>query len=185
MKNYYDILEISPQATRDEIKSAFRAKARKYHPDVNHTLEAEILFKQVNLAAKTLLDDAMRSQYDFAYGFNQKKKEYKTKETYSSFEKKEEKKTYEDFTSSFYAYFKNKCAEPKPGLLLGTRLYNNKIPYFKEGEEYKVTVHEIFTDNQIAVFDCLISDKSGEEIASATVNTYQGDNIEELLESGE
>ena len=60
MKNYYDILEISPEATRDEIKSAFRAKARKYHPDVNHTLEAEILFKQVNLAAKTLLDDTMR-----------------------------------------------------------------------------------------------------------------------------
>ena len=88
-------------------------------------------------------------------------------------------------TIGAYAYFKNKCAEPKPGLLLGTRLYNNKIPYFKEGEEYKVTVHEIFTDNQIAVFDCLIYDKSGEEIASATVNTYQGNNIEELLESGE
>ncbi len=88
-------------------------------------------------------------------------------------------------TIGAYAYFKNKCAEPKPGLLLGTRLYNNKIPYFKEGEEYKVTVHEIFTDNQIAVFDCLIYDKSGEEIASATVNTYQGDNIEELFESGE
>ncbi len=109
MKNYYDILEISPEATRDEIKSAFRAKARKYHPDVNHTLEAEILFKQVNLAAKTLLDDTMRSQYDFAYGFNQKKKE--TKETCNSFEKKEEKKTYEDFTSSFYAYFRNKKKE--------------------------------------------------------------------------
>ena len=88
-------------------------------------------------------------------------------------------------TIGAYAYFKNNCTEPKLGLLLGTRLYNNKIPYFKEGEEYKVTVHEIFTDNQIAVFDCLIYDKSGEEIASATVNTYQGSNIEELVESGE
>ena len=66
MKNYYDILEVLPTATKDEIKSAFRKKARKYHPDVNHTLEAEIIFKQVNLAAKTLLDDNMRSQYDFA-----------------------------------------------------------------------------------------------------------------------
>lgn len=84
-------------------------------------------------------------------------------------------------TIGAYAYFKNNCSEPKPGLLLGTRLYNNKIPYFKEDEEYKVTVHEIFTDNQIAVFDCLIYDKSGDEIASATVNTYQGDNIEELV----
>ena len=69
-----------------------------------------------------------------------------------------------------YAYFKNNCKEPKPGLLLGTRLYNNKIPYFEKNEEYKVTVKEVFTDNKIAAFDCLIYDNSGEEITSAGVN---------------
>ena len=77
-------------------------------------------------------------------------------------------------TIGCYAYFKSKCEEPKPGLLLGTRLYNNKIKYFKEGEEYKVTVSEVFTDNEIVVFDCLIYDTNGEEIASATINAYQG-----------
>ena len=82
-----------------------------------------------------------------------------------------------------YAYFKDNCAEPKPGLLLGTRLYNNKTDYFRDGKEYIVKVHEIFTDNEIVVFDCLIYDKRGVEIASATINAYQGDNIEELLKS--
>ena len=82
-----------------------------------------------------------------------------------------------------YAYFKNDCVEPKPGLLLGTRLYNNKTDYFRDGKEYIVKVHEIFTDNEIVVFDCLIYDKRGVEIASATINAYQGDNIEELLKS--
>ena len=72
-------------------------------------------------------------------------------------------------TIGCYAYFKNQCCEPKPGLLLGTRLYNNKVEYFKEGEEYKV------------VSDCLIYDTCGEEIASATINAYQSDNVMELL----
>ncbi len=85
-------------------------------------------------------------------------------------------------TIGCYAYFKNQCSEPKPGLLLGTRLYNNKIEYFQEGEEYKVTVREVFTDNQIVVFDCLIYDTVGEEIASATINAYQSDNITEFLQ---
>lgn len=84
-------------------------------------------------------------------------------------------------TIGCYAYFKNQCCEPKPGLLLGTRLYNNKVEYFKEGEEYKVTVREVFTDNEIVVFDCLIYDTCGEEIASATINAYQNDNVMELL----
>lgn len=82
-----------------------------------------------------------------------------------------------------YSYFKNNCAEPKLGLLLGTRLYNNKTKYFHEGKEYTVKVHEIFTDNEIVVFDCLIYDKRGVEIASATINAYQGENVKELLES--
>lgn len=84
-------------------------------------------------------------------------------------------------TIGCYAYYKNKCRQPKPGLLLGTRLYNNQIEYFEEGKTYKVKVHEVFTDNEIVVFDCLIYDNEGNEIASATINAYQGENIEELL----
>ena len=44
-----------------------------------------------------------------------------------------------------YAYFKNNCKEPKPGLLLGTRLYNNKIPYFEKNEEYKAVSYTHLT----------------------------------------
>lgn len=86
-------------------------------------------------------------------------------------------------TIACYSYFKNNCAEPKPGLLLGTRLYNNKPAYFKEGKTYTVKVHETFTDDEIVVFDCLIYDNNDNEVLSATVNVYQGENIEELLKS--
>ena len=83
-------------------------------------------------------------------------------------------------TIACYSYFKSGGEEPNPGLLLGTRLYNNQIEYFQDGKKYQVKVHEVFTDNEIVAFDCLIYD-NGNEIASATVNAYQGGNIEELL----
>lgn len=78
-------------------------------------------------------------------------------------------------TIGCYAYFRSGCKEPKIGFLLGSRLYNNQIEYFKEGEKYTVKVSEVFNDNEIAVFDCLIYDKDGNEISSATINVYQGD----------
>ncbi len=84
-------------------------------------------------------------------------------------------------TIGCYSYFKSGCQEPNPGLLLGTRLYNNQTDYFKEGKEYLVKVHEVFTDNEVVAFDCLIYD-NGNEIASATINAYQGGNIKELIE---
>lgn len=86
-------------------------------------------------------------------------------------------------TIGCYAYFKSKCKKSELGLLLGTRLYNNAIDYFKNGETYTVKVHEIFTNNEIVVFDCLIYDKNEKEIASASINAYQSDNVEGLLKN--
>lgn len=85
-------------------------------------------------------------------------------------------------TIGCFSFFKSGGKEPKPGLLLGTRLYNNKTDYFEENKTYTVKVSEVFTDNEIVVFDCLIYD-NGNEIASATINAYQGKNIKELLEN--
>ena len=84
-------------------------------------------------------------------------------------------------TVGCYAFFKNQYDVPKAGLLLGSRLYNNKVLFFKDGETYKVSVHEVFTDNEIVVFDCIIFNSNGDEIASATINAYQNDNIVKIL----
>ena len=45
MTDYYEILEVSREATKEEIKSAFRKKARTLHPDVNKAPDAEEKFK--------------------------------------------------------------------------------------------------------------------------------------------
>lgn len=63
-KDYYDVLGVSKNASQDEIKSAFRKLAKKYHPDVSKEPDAEAKFKEVQEAYAVLSDEDKRRQYD-------------------------------------------------------------------------------------------------------------------------
>ena len=65
-KNYYDILGVQKNASADEIKSAYRKLAMKYHPDKNQgNAEAAEKFKEINEAHETLSDQQKRAAYDY------------------------------------------------------------------------------------------------------------------------
>ena len=65
-KNYYDILGVDKKATPEEIKSAYRKLAMKYHPDRNQgNAEAAEKFKEINEANETLSDSQKRAAYDY------------------------------------------------------------------------------------------------------------------------
>lgn len=63
-KDYYDILDVSPDADKPAIKKAYRRLARKYHPDVSSEHDAEKRFKEVSEAYEVLGDDQKRAEYD-------------------------------------------------------------------------------------------------------------------------
>lgn len=64
-RDFYEVLEVSKNATAEEIKKAYRQMARKYHPDVNRDdPNAADKFKEVNDAYEVLSDDNKRAAYD-------------------------------------------------------------------------------------------------------------------------
>ena len=63
-RDYYEILGVKRDASESEIKSAYRKLARKFHPDVNKTKEAEDKFKEINEAYEVLGDKQKRQRYD-------------------------------------------------------------------------------------------------------------------------
>jgi curved DNA-binding protein len=62
--DYYKVLGVSPEATPDDLKKAYRRLARKYHPDVSKERDAEAKFKEVGEAYEVLKDPDKRAEYD-------------------------------------------------------------------------------------------------------------------------
>src|SRR5579884_3566377 len=62
--DYYEVLGVPRDATKDQIKEAYRKLALQYHPDRNKSPGAEEKFKEISEAYAVLSDDAKRAQYD-------------------------------------------------------------------------------------------------------------------------
>lgn len=67
MENYYEILEVSPNASKEIIDKAYRTLAKKYHPDANSIDKkqwAEEKFKKINEAYEVISNKEKREEYD-------------------------------------------------------------------------------------------------------------------------
>ncbi len=63
-RDYYDVLGVGKDSSKDDIKKSYRKLARKYHPDVNKAADAEEKFKEISEAYAVLSDDEKKWQYD-------------------------------------------------------------------------------------------------------------------------
>lgn len=126
-KDYYELLGLkSNKVTLDEIKVAYREKAKKYHPDINMgDSYSEEKFKDINEAYRILSDSKEKRKYDRSWFiYNERKRRLKSKE-------KEEKKT-----------FKEKLLQILFGINLNNKRKNNakKVPVNGEDIETQVDV---------------------------------------------
>src|SRR5437016_13084251 len=63
-RDYYDVLGVTRNASKDDIKGSYRKLALQYHPDRNKAPEATEKFKEISEAYAILSDDEKRKQYD-------------------------------------------------------------------------------------------------------------------------
>ena len=89
-------------------------------------------------------------------------------------------------TIGCYAYYKAGKTIPKIGFLLGTRQYENKLEKFENGKTYILTAREIYGDNELVSFECLIYNEGEDEnpenyIAKATINAFQPKDVEKYV----
>ena len=82
-KDYYKILEVSQNATDEEIKKAFREQAIKWHPDRNQGTDTTLRMQEINEAHLILKDKEARTRYDIEYN---KFKQYQEKQQKTSTE---------------------------------------------------------------------------------------------------
>ena len=93
--DYYKLLGISIFASEQEIRSAYLAKIKQYHPDTykGSKKEAENVTAEINVAYDTLCDKDKKFVYDMTYGFDIKRSEYlRQKAKEEKKEKKQQKK---------------------------------------------------------------------------------------------
>ena len=95
-KNYYLLLGVNPTASNNEIKTAYRELAKKYHPDKNYGNKvSEDYFKEVQEAYSVLANQGKRKKYDLSLSFGNNY--YQTTEN-------KERKSYTQYTGNAYQY---------------------------------------------------------------------------------
>ena len=83
-------------------------------------------------------------------------------------------------TIGCYAYYKAGQTIPKIGFLLGTRLYENSLEKFENGKTYTITAKELYGDDDLVSFECLIYNDN-KEAAKATINAFQPKDAEKYI----
>ena len=63
--------------------------------------------------------------------------------------------------------------KPRIGFVLGSRKLETRLPFFRDGERYRISTTCTYEDESFGSFDCTITDERGETVATATMTAFQ------------
>ena len=63
--------------------------------------------------------------------------------------------------------------KPRIGFVLGSRKLETRLPFFRDGERYRISTTCTYEDESFGSFDCTIADGRGETVATATMTAFQ------------
>ncbi len=104
--NYYELLGVKENASKEEIKVAYKKQMKKWHPDINKSDDAISMSAKINEAKEVLLDDTKRKDYDeyLKKKIDENYSRYTQRKAYSENNKKEASE-YEDKKVTKWQYF--------------------------------------------------------------------------------
>lgn len=103
-KDYYKLLEVTQNATNEEIKKAFREQAIKWHPDRNQGTNTTLRMQEINEAHLILKDKEARERYDIEYNKFKQYQENKSRTESEKTKADKEKKNYQEQENSRRQY---------------------------------------------------------------------------------
>ena len=120
--DYYKILGIERDATAEQIRQAYRAKAKLYHPDINNSPNANTLFQLINEAYQVLVNTDKKKWYDF-------KLKYPSTTSMKPQAERRRTSTYENYYKA-YTHYKNEKNNDELFSKRTTKIIDNFLFYF-------------------------------------------------------
>lgn len=134
--NYYEILDVSPEATVEDIKRAYRRLARQYHPDLNPgDKTAEETFKKLVEAYDVLCDPQKREKYDELTD-SQKKKSRRSKVSTGKSRRGSTVTDYRQYGGDFNSFFEQNFAQKTQRKETKNTQTSRRVPN-EEGTAYR------------------------------------------------
>jgi len=102
-ESYYDILGVSPNATEQEIRRAYRRMAKKFHPDINQSPGADSEFLRIKRAYDILINEGSRASFQQSY-----RNPMSSYEAYMAWKKRQQEKVEEEARLRYQEFLKSK-----------------------------------------------------------------------------
>lgn len=131
MRNYYELLGISINATEQEIRAAYHKQARKYHPDNNPEQDTTGIMQELTLAYNTLCNASSRRQYDSTL-----KQQYRTSTSHSTGYSSKTPNT-DDFWSAVDEFMRN-YQEEQARMKKQQQDWNERTRKFQQDQEERL-----------------------------------------------